>query len=91
MSLFLLGLTVLTLVSCGMSNDDVARETKELMMQEAKKGGVNLKFQDLNVVHESGNKYSGIAECTVDGEPVKYSLDIVCDGENIQAQWIPIE
>ena len=50
----LLCLTTMLFWSCGMSNDDVARETKDLMMQEAKKDGVDLKFKDLNVVHESG-------------------------------------
>ena len=89
--ILLLCLTTLIFWSCGMSNDDVARETKDLMMQEAKKDRVDLKFKDFNVVHESGNKYTGMAECTVDGESIKYSIDIVCDGENIQAQWTPVE
>lgn len=66
------------------------RETKTLMIQEAEKDGVDLQFVDFNVVHESGNKYTGIAECTINGESVKYSVDIVCDGENIQAEWFLI-
>lgn len=66
------------------------RETKALMIQEAEKNGVDLQFVDFNVVHESGNNYTGIAECTINGESVKYSVDIVCDGENIQAEWILI-
>ena len=89
-SLLLIGLTLFLFCSCGMSNDDVMRETKALMIHEAEKDGVDLQFMDFNVVHESGNKYTGIAECIINGESVKYSVDIVCDGENIQAEWFLI-
>ena len=81
---------MLIVCSCEISNDDIMRETKTLMIQEAEKDGVDLQFVDFNVVHESGNKYTGIAECTINGESVKYSVDIVCDGENIQAEWFLI-
>ena len=86
----LFGLIMLIVCSCEISNDDIMRETKTLMIQEAEKDGVDLQFVDFNVVHESGNKYTGIAECTINGESVKYSVDIVCDGENIQAEWFLI-
>lgn len=74
-----------------MTKADIIEETKAMIIQEEKKDGVDLQFCSFNLVHESGNKYSGLAECTVDGVPVKLSIDIIYDGENIQARWIPIE
>ena len=82
-----LSLSVGLLSSCGVSADDVTEETKELMIKEFKKEGNVLKFTDFHLIHESGNKYRGIASCTVDGESADFNVEVLCDGERIEAQW----
>ena len=82
-----LSLSVGLLSSCGVSTDDVTEQTKELMIKEFKKEGANLKFTDFHLIHESGNKYRGTASCTIDGESADFNVEVLCDGERIEAQW----
>lgn len=61
--------------------------TKKIMVEEFKKQGSNLVVKDLTLVHKSGNEYSGIAECTVDGEAAQYAVKVIYDGNKVQAEW----
>ena len=89
MKKILLFMLAIVLSSCGMSVSDIERETKELMVQEFKKEGQNLVIGSLTLVHESGNSYKGIAEATLDGEKIQLDVSVLCDGNNLQAEWEP--
>ena len=71
----------------GSPNSEIEAATKEIMVEEFKKQGVNCVVKDLTLVHKSGNEYSGIANCKVDGEDAQFSLNVLCDGTNVQAEW----
>lgn len=71
----------------GSPNSEIEAATKEIMVEEFKKQGVNCVVKDLTLVHKSGNEYSGIANCKVDGEEAQFSLNVLCDGTNVQAEW----
>ena len=73
--------------TCGGSTSDIEKTTKEIMVERFKKEGVNLVVKSLNLVHKSGNEYSGIAECTVNGEDAQFSLKVLSDGQTVQAEW----
>lgn len=88
-SLFLLGLMAVLFVSCGLSTSDIENETKKLMVEKFKGDGQNLVIKDLTLIHEAGNSYKGVADCTLDGERIQLDVSVLCDGENIQAEWAP--
>ena len=88
-SLLLFSLIALLFVSCTMSTSDIERETKKLMIEKFKSDGQNLVITDLKLIHETGNSYKGLADCTLDGEEIQLDVSVLCDGENIQAEWAP--
>ena len=57
------------------------------MVEKFKKEGMNLEVKSLNLVHKSGNEYTGLAECKVDGEDAQFSLKVISDGQTVQAEW----
>ena len=72
---------------CGPSIEEVSEQTK-LSMQEKLNSDENLKKYDLKVrgvtaIHESGNKYKGMAEVEGEGESHKVTVDIIADGKSI--------
>ena len=71
----------------GSSVSEIEKTTKELMIEKSKEDGINLVIKDLTLVHKSGNEYTGIAECIVEGENVQYSLKVIADDRNVQAEW----
>lgn len=83
--------TAVTVVYLFVANSGVNGEpeytTKQLMVEEFKEQGLNLVVKDLNLVHKSGNEYSGSAECSVDGEPAQYALKVIYDGHTVRAEW----
>ncbi len=81
--------SVVIFSSCSMSTSDVERETKKLMVDKFKEDGQKLVIKELTLIHESGNSYKGLADCTLDGEEIQLDLSVLCDGNNIQAEWAP--
>ena len=73
--------------TCGGSKSNIEKTTKEIMVDRYKKEGINLVVKKLNLVHKSGNEYTGIAECKVDGEDAQFSLKVISDGQTVQAEW----
>lgn len=71
----------------GCSNNEPENTTKVLMVEKFKEQGISLIVKDLTLVHKSGNEYSGIAECTVDGEAAQFAIKVIYDGKNVQAEW----
>ena len=59
------------------------------MIEKFKSDGQNLVITDLKLIHETGNSYKGLADCTLDGEEIQLDVSVLCDGENIQAEWAP--
>ena len=57
------------------------------MIQKFKEDGSTLFVKDLTLVHKSGNEYTGIAECQVNGVNAQYSIKVLYDGTNVQAEW----
>jgi hypothetical protein len=80
--------TVLWIAMANMgSSSEPENTTKQIMVEEFKKQGSNLVIKDLTLVHKSGNEYSGIAECTVDGDAAQYAVKVIYDGNKVQAEW----
>lgn len=78
------------LSSCSLSTDELAKEV-EISMKEtwASEGITGIEIESFMLTHKSGNEYSGILETKEDGETVKYSVEVIYDGENFQ--WEIIE
>ncbi len=89
--LIVLGLFVSVVVfySCSLSTSDIEKETKDLMINKYKEDGQKLVINDLTLIHDHGNSYKGIADCILDGERIQLDLSVLCDGNNIQAEWEP--
>lgn len=80
-------LIIIVAANMGGGTSDIEKTVKNLMVNEFKKESSTLVVKDLTLVHKSGNEYTGIAECTVDGQPAQYSLKVISDGQNVQAEW----
>ena len=85
--MFLLAIVVSLVSGCGPSVDEVSEQAK-LSMQEKLSTDENLKKYDLKirsvaVIHESGNKYKGVADVDDGGESHQVTIDVVADGKNI--------
>lgn len=80
-------------IYCNMPNRNssitnlIETSTKDLMINEYKKQGVNLVVNTLKLTPINKNEYSGVAICTVDGEEAKFSLKVLLEGTNINAEW----
>ena len=72
---------------CSSNTSQIETVTKNLMKEKIEEDGNTLLFKDFTLVHKSGNEYTGIAECKVNGEDVQYSVKVICDGTNVQAEW----
>ncbi|WP_348750296.1 SPOR domain-containing protein [Pseudomonas rhodesiae] len=82
-----LAFLVMLISGCGPSIEEVSEQTK-LSMQEKLNSDENLKKYDLKVrgvtaIHESGNKYKGLADVEGEGESHKVTVDIIADGKSI--------
>ena len=76
------------LISCGMSTDDIARRTEKLIIEKYADGGIAVKIKEpLVLIKRSNTDYKGMATVSVAGDEVELSVDVVCDGDNIQAEW----
>lgn len=74
----------------GSSNTDMLeKEVKQMMIDEMQKKGQTLKVGEFTLVHQEGNKYTGLAKCTLDGEQIDLDVDVVYDGKKFQAEWAP--
>lgn len=80
-------LIIIVAANMGGGTSDIEKAVKDLMVNEFKKENSTLVIKDLTLVHKSGNEYTGIAECTVDGQPAQYALKVISDGQNVQAEW----
>ena len=80
---------VSSFLSCGVSISEIEDDTKELMVEKFKEDGQKLVVKSLSLINESGHKYSGIADCILDGEKIQLDVTVLCDGNNIQAEWEP--
>lgn len=71
----------------GSTNSDLEKTTKELIIDDFKKRGSTCVIKDISLVHKSGNEYTGLAECVVDGVAAQYSLKVTYDGTTVLAEW----
>ncbi|MFN5331885.1 MAG: hypothetical protein ACK5BR_07635 [Bacteroidota bacterium] len=87
--LLILCLTV-SLSSCKLSTEELAKEVQVSMEETWDKEGVTgISIQSFTLTHKSGNEYSGILETLEDGESMKYTVEVIYDGENMQ--WEIVE
>jgi len=72
-------------------SDQLEKDVKKEMIKTAKEKGYTLVVNDFALVKEShdSNKYSGIAKCTIDGEPIDLDVEVVCDGKRWHGSWEP--
>ena len=71
----------------GSKISNIEKTTKEIMVKETQKRGSTLVVKDITLTHRSGNEYTGVAECTLDGQNVQFALEVVSDGKTVQAEW----
>src|SRR3981081_330127 len=80
-------LAVLCLAGCQPSADSVARETKLLLQSKLDSDPdlkpYHLKVSTLDVIHEDGARYRGIAAIGMDGADYSVALRILDDGHKI--------
>ena len=73
----------------GSDTDMLQKEVKKMMIDKMKENGHSLVVKDFTLVHQDGNKYTGIATCTFDGEKMDLDVKVVYDGNSFQAEWEP--
>lgn len=71
------------------NTDMLEKEVKQMMVDEMQKKGQSLIVSEFTLVHQEGNKYTGLAKCTLDGKKIDLDVDVVYDGEKFQAEWSP--
>jgi len=77
----------LMLTSCKLSNDQLAREIEQNMLETWRKEGLDWRIaKKLLLTHKSNNQYSGIMTLAVDGEATQVIVDVVYDGDSFQWQ-----
>lgn len=69
------------LFSCGLSTSDVENEV--LNLANSKLVGTGVVAKDVTLVKGEGNNYKGMITLSADGEEESYTINVVCDGENI--------
>ena len=74
-------------------SDRLEKDVKAEMVKKAKEEGHTLVVKDFALVKESENShiYSGLAKCTLDGEPIDLDVEVVCDGKKWTAHWAPTD
>ena len=79
------------LFSCGTSTSNLAEQVQDLMIKKFQQEGITLKVkEDLQLVHKSGNEYTGIMTVIVDGEESQLSVDVISDGKAFQYEIVDI-
>lgn len=73
----------------GSDTDMLEKEVKKMMIEKTKESGQNLVVSNFVLVHQSGNDYTGVATCTLDGEKIDLDVKVVYDGSRFQAEWAP--
>lgn len=85
MSLALLGMLAFALTACKPSVSDVEEQTIELFNKTAKKNGLGMiKATNVDLVHESGNNYTGRITLECEGESEEMDIEVTCDGKKIK-------
>lgn len=74
---------------CSSTTNSIEETAKDIMIEEFKEDGTTLVFKDFRLVHKSGNEYTGVADCYVNGDRIKYSLKAFSDGRSVQIEWVP--
>ena len=76
---------VATFSSCKLSTEELAKEVR-ISIQETlnEQGTTGISIKDFTLVHESGNKYSGILTTIEDGYEYKYTVNVIYDGNNMK-------
>ncbi|MDR2971291.1 MAG: hypothetical protein LBU83_05095 [Bacteroidales bacterium] len=71
--------------SCKLSTEQLAKEVKISMQETWKEEGITgIRIKDFTLVHESGNKYSGLLTTIEDGGEYKYTVNVIYDGNNMK-------
>ena len=79
-------LMICFLVACsGVSKEALADKVKNDIDVEfskrATESGITYTIDNLDLVHKSGNEYSGILKTTEDGAEFTYQVDVTVDGD----------
>lgn len=85
-------LLLIFLVSCNsrMSTTELTKEVKKSIQETLRKeGDFNTSISSLLLAHKSGNEYSGLLETLENGQTVKYTVQVIYDGETFK--WEIIE
>ena len=76
----------LCITSCfKLSTQELAKEIKQSIQEELTKNETDLTVTSINLVHESGNKYSGVATIEDEtGDSDDFKVEVIYDGNNYQ-------
>lgn len=81
----------LTLLSCGISTEQLTDEVRDLMKEKFKESGLDIRVKDVSLVHKGGNDYTGLVVLEYEGETEQYDLNVICDGESFQYEIVGLE
>lgn len=85
--------TAIALLGCTPSNDTIAKQVRELFQQklsaQAELKDYGLTVTQLDVIHETGNKYQGMAKVMMKGVSHDVPMAIVADGDKVMYEVSP--
>ena len=90
---FLIITLSMIIISCSsaLSTEDLTKELGPEIVQhicaEFDINESNVKMKQFSLVHEEGNKYSGIMNTEYDGYSQTFDIEVIYDGENYTFQW----
>lgn len=69
----------LTLTACGPTTEQLEDEVKKLASEKMSPLGIDV--DDVTLIHQGGNDYTGLITLSVDGEEEQYDIKVTCDGD----------
>lgn len=83
----------IALLGCTPSNDTIAKQVRELFQQklnaQAELKDYGLTVTQLDVIHETGNKYQGMAKVMMKGVSHDVPMTILADGDKVMYEVSP--
>ena len=61
------------------------------MEEKFEEAGLNIKVNNISLVHKGGNDYTGLVILECEGEIEQFDINVVCDGESFQYEIVNFE
>lgn len=90
-NIFMSLLLSFTLFSCKISTGQLENEVQNLMEEKFEEAGLNIKVNNISLVHKGGNDYTGLVILECEGEIEQFDINVICDGESFQYEIVNFE